>query len=357
MRNKLMSPRFTHRLAVVAAAVMCLGLVACSSESDSAPSNADTGSAGDSAWQEVIKAAQQEGEVTIYSGQSTENLDELAKRFDDTYGITVNIVRDNDANLQTKLAAEETTGRGVADVISTATLPWVEEKQVAGYYAPVFGPAFDDKRFDREKFMTGDSVFVSSAGVLTYGWNTDRLERGLSGYEDLLDPELAGGKIGTVLPVSSAVVEFYEYLQENVASDFLEKLAAQKPRTYPGSQAMGQALTSGELAASTFTIPLTSEKEDGAPVDSGVYTPTFGAFFYSGVLTDAPHPNAAQLLANFIVTPAGQEAIAHKAASVLQNIDGAVVSADKIWTRKTPITTAEIEAFRVKFDQLFSSSS
>ena len=56
----------------------------------------------------------------------------------------------------------------------------------------------------------------------------------------------------------------------------------------------------------------------------------WGARFNTSILDIAPHPNAAQVLANFIITEPGQEAIARKAASVLPDVPGAVTTVDKV---------------------------
>jgi iron(III) transport system substrate-binding protein len=280
-----------------------------------------TGPTGDAAWHQVIEDAKTEGVVTIYSSNTTEQLTELATRFRNEYGIRVDVVRDVDANLHQKIGAELTTGNMVADV--------------------VLRPSHD---------------FVTNASVGTFAWNTDRLPEGLTGYQDLLDPALAGGKIGTVLPTSAAHIDLYENYLDNVGgADYMERLAAQKPRIYPGALPLAQALASGEIAAATFVQDQTKEAEAGAPVASGFDDTVWGGPMYAGILTDAPHPAAAQLLANYLVTPAGQEAISYRAASVLPDIASAVITIDKVAPQDTAAMTPEaLEALKVRFNQLFN---
>ena len=107
---------------------------------------------------------------------------------------------------------------------------------------------------------------------------------------------------------------------------------------------MAQALTSGEISAGSFVSVLGDEKEQGAPVDSGLADEVWGARFNTAILDTAPHPNAAQVLANFIVTQPGQEAIAHKAASVLPDIEGAVTTVDKVRVQDLTVLTPEFVA-------------
>lgn len=315
-----------------------------------------TGPTGDASWQKVIEDAKTEGEVTIYSSNTTEQLTELASRFQNEYGIRVDVVRDVDANLHQKIGAELTTGHTVADVVLQATPAWSEQLGTTGEITAPLGPAVNESEYDAATLLRPSHDFVTNASVGTFAWNTDRLPEGLTGYEDLLDPALAGGKIGTVLPTSAAHIDLYENYLDNVGgADYMERLAAQKPRIYPGALPLAQALASGEIAAATFVQDQTKEAEAGAPVDSAFDDMVWGGPMYAGILTDAPHPAAAQLLANYLVTPAGQEAISYRAASVLPNISSAVITIDKVAPQDTASMTPEaLEALKTRFNQLFN---
>ena len=110
---------FRRVLAGLGVAAVTFATAACGSGETVEVSAGDLGPSGDTSWQEVIDKAKEEGSVTYYSGQATDNLQTAATAFESAYGIKVDIVRDNDANLQTKLAAEETTGNQVADVVAS----------------------------------------------------------------------------------------------------------------------------------------------------------------------------------------------------------------------------------------------
>ena len=87
---------------------------------------------------------------------------------------------------------------------------------------------------------------------------------------------------------------------------------------------MAEALSSGEISAATFVQPQVDEKEAGAPVEWGLANPAWGARFQGTLLKSGPHPNAAQVLADFMITKDGQAAIARKNAAVLPDVPGAV---------------------------------
>ncbi|MFF0816888.1 ABC transporter substrate-binding protein [Rhodococcus sp. NPDC003318] len=344
--------------ASIAALALSASVVACGGADDPAPTSgaaADFGPTGDAAWQDIVDKAEQEGSVTFYSAQNTAQNEEVARRFEEAYGITVNVVRDVEANLQSKLGAEWTTGNVVADVVSQTGVGWVRSGGEAGRFAVPVGPAFDTAEYHRDVNFIDDHSFATAAAIVAFGWNTDRLPDGLTTIDDLLDPELAGGKVGIQEPVSASQVDFYQYLESNYGPNFLERLAAQQPRVYPGILPIAQALTSGEVAAG-FSGALTDEVADGAPVDFGVPEKLWGARFYTSVLTAAPHPNAAQLLANFLVTPAGQTAYTRKTASVLPDVEGAVATVDRVAQQDlSKLTPESVDAYRARWKSLFVS--
>ena len=154
----------------------------------------------DAEWEEIVAAAQEEGKVTIYSSQGLDQLNDLAGRFKDEYGIELEVVRDIDSALIPKVEAEQTTGSGIADVIAQASAAWAEQRGAEGWFVAPVGPAFDDPAYDRAADVSDLGYFTSSAAVLTFGWNTDQYPTGLTDYSDLLDPELAGGRIGVIEP-------------------------------------------------------------------------------------------------------------------------------------------------------------
>jgi len=102
--------------------------------------------------------------------------------------------------------------------------------------------------------------------------------------------------------------------------------------------------------------PQIDEKKAGAPVEWGLAQPAWGARFHGAVLGSAPHPSAAQLLADFIVTPEGQAAIARKAASVLPDIPGTV---DETANVRKPdpadLTPDKVRDYQATWNELFQS--
>lgn len=280
--------------------------------------------AGSSAeWDAVVTAAEDEGRVTIYSSQGVPELGDLETRFEEAYDIDLVVVRGLPQDLVPRIEVERETGRGEADVYVSADQRWVVQADTDGYYVDIVGPAFANADYDRETGSPSGTYFKSNAVIFGFGWNTDEVPDGLTGYADLLDPSLSGGRVGVVEAANETLVDFYVYLEEEMGEAYVADLAAQEPRIYPGAAAINEALASNEIAAAVYTgASLRDTQSDGAPVDFDYPDTVFGANFWGGALSSAPNPNAAQVLADFMVTESGQEALARNGASVLPGIGG-----------------------------------
>ncbi|OZD04263.1 transporter [Rhodococcus sp. 06-235-1A] len=309
-------------------------------------------------WDDVVAAADEEGTVYLYSSQHPENLALLETAFESKYpDIDLEFTRGSDVELNPRVENEARTGRGTADVHMSTDAAWITNASESGTYStPVVGPAFDDPAYARSTSMLNDTFFLTSAAIFALGWNTDAVPAGLSSPEGLLDPALKG-RLGVVNPAGfAAVVDEYRFFDENwTGGGFLDKLAAQEPRVYPGTLAVAQALSSGEIAASPMVPPLVREKDAGAPVDWILPDPAWGAPYYSHVLSSAPHPNAAQVLADFMVSAEGQRALSKGYGSALPDVENSVGSAQDISLPDSDSLTPEkVSQFQQEWESKFN---
>jgi iron(III) transport system substrate-binding protein len=336
---------------LLSATILCLAVAGTSC------GQAQTSGPVEGSWDDIVAAAKEEGSVQLYSTQHPENLEALKVAFDEAYPeIQLEFTRGSDVEMNPRVETENRTGRGTADVHMSSDPAWVSAAAESGDYSTAFvGPAFDDPAYERNRSVLGDNMFLTSAAVFALGWNSSALPDGLRTPDDILDPALAG-RIGVTNPAGfAAVVDQYQFFDENWAGgDFDARLAALEPRIYPGALAIAQALASGEIVASPMVQPLVREMDAGAPVGWALPEPAWGTPWYSHVLSSAPHPNAAQVLANFMVSREGQVALSKGYASALPDIPGAVARAQDIPMPDTAALTPDsIAQFQQSWEQQF----
>lgn len=341
------TPRSLRAAAV--SAVLALALAACGGGDTAKPAAAEGN------WDAVVTAAKAEGSVLLYSSQNPKRLDALKAAFTKAYPeIKMEYVRGTDAELNPKVEVEKQTGKGAADVHMVTDASWITSAEESGTYSTdLRGPDFDAAAYDRQKNVLGGKFFLTSAAVFAMGWNTGAVPAGFSKPQDMLDPKYTG-KIGITNPQGiAAYVDFYGFYEKNFGPDFLEKLAKLKPRIYPSALGIAQALTSGEIVAAPGVQPLVAEEAAGAPVKWALPDPAWGTPWYSHVLSAAPHPNAGQVLADFMVTTEGQAALNTGYASVLGGAGSVADAGDITLPDPTQLTPEKIEAYQQKWEALF----
>ncbi|WP_280489297.1 extracellular solute-binding protein [Nocardia carnea] len=307
-------------------------------------------------WDGVVAAANEEGAVTIYSTQAQPVLADLENAFETAYPrIDLNVVRGVDADLLSRIDAEARTGKGAGDIAVITDVAWMQTAADTDRAVEVIGPAFDAPEYRRADSIVGGRFFLEGAVILGFGWNTGAYPQGIRTAADLLDPALKG-RIGIVTPATSPTyIDYYDHIEEHYGGrGFLEKLAQNEPRIYPSSQPLGQALASGEIVAALMCNPMLPERSAGAPVDWTAGPHVWGARWYGLALGSAPHPNAAQVLADFMVSRPGQRATSPGYGSVLPGIEGALAVAQDVPGQNLAVTIGEgAEKYRNDWEDIF----
>jgi iron(III) transport system substrate-binding protein len=139
---------------------------------------------------------------------------------------------------------------------------------------------------------------------------------------DLFDPKWKG-KVGMNPPWRSvSIQQIIAFWEDHGIADPAEKLKANDVRFFEGSGGIIQAVLRGDVRVAHLTdLPLNPLLEDGAPV--GFVYPTSGTTLSANkafVAAQAPHPNAARVFLNWLMTKDGQEALQdHGGLSVTRN--------------------------------------
>jgi iron(III) transport system substrate-binding protein len=264
---------------------------------------------------DVEAAAKKEGTLTWYSGASPAQLQPTADAFKARYGITVNLVRITTGQLTTRYSSEAQSGKIVADVVQQSDEKFAQQAASNAWIAPLT-PALLPAMADWPADLQHGSYLSLETIPWGLDYNASTVGAPPADYTDLLDPRFTGKILmldPRALPASQA---FFYFLNEKYGPDFMTKLAAQSPKVYPSSVPGLQALAAGEGTV-FFPCPPGTDADlvaQGAPLEHVTPPATTGFDQFLLVSQNAPHPNAARLFANFMLTPEGQNLLTNGAA-------------------------------------------
>jgi len=306
-------------------------------------------------WEHVLDAARKEGEVTIYTSNTPDVTAVLRSGFTKKYpDIQLFLTKAPQPSLEAKIEAERQTNAPGADLVTFAWDTWFEiNVQQQAFIGPI-GPSASSGDWTGNKYLTANYVTTNFV-ILGLGWNTSLVGRPLKSYADFLRPELGNGKIGIIDLSSPVQTDFYTFLEDNYGPEYLPKLASQRPRIYPAAPQLMQAVAAGEVSAGNWvTGAILDEKNMGAPVAFAVPNPAFSAPTNTAILMWAKHPNAAQVLMDYMMSRDGQEALAKGGASPLKGIHSAVADPDQLRPVNPQRLTPEyMKQYSAKWNSLF----
>ena len=272
------------------------------------------GSVANAADATLIAAAKREGEVVWYSTQIISQLVRpVTAAFEKKYpGIKVRSTRANATETAVKILNEGKAGRTQADVFDGTTT--VVPLKQAGYvlkWLPDAAKDYPDDLKDPEGYWIANNIFI-----ITPGFNTGLVPRGSEPktYQDLLDPKWRGKMAWNGFPTSSGIGGFVgtvlAEMGEEKGRGYLRELAKQNIAPLPGSarEVLDHAIA-GEyaIALQIFNHHAVISAKKGAPVDWIKMEPATGTLSVISVHKNAPHPNAAKLLVDFIISREGQQ--------------------------------------------------
>lgn len=304
-------------------------------------------------WKALVAKAQQEGSVTIYTVSNPTSYANMAAAFKEKYGITVTVNRNVDNAILAQINAEESTGKAVADIWVATAKPYIYGALQHGWVADAVGPSFFSKQFDRKTFMFG-KAWISGEAVLGEAWNTQAYPGSVTGVPTFTSSAFSG-KIGVPDPrVSTSFMDWYLWAEAKWGKGILQKLAAQNPKIYTSTLPMTQAVASGEIigapvaAGTALTL-----KAAGAPIEFKVLPDNWNAPYFGMILKQAPHPAAAQLLANYMESPEGQATVSATAGAIYPNIPNTFYAKPRV-QHLNDFTPAKVSAFNALWVSLFT---
>jgi iron(III) transport system substrate-binding protein len=259
----------------------------------------------------LIEGAKKEGVLVVYTSMTVEQMQKILDAFKARYPfIQSSMFRAVGERLLTKIMTEAQTGKYDFDVVQSAESQayFLKKKNLLQKYVSPEMKNIQKPFFDPEGFWA--AVYIMP-NVIAYNTRMVKRNEVPRTDDDLLNPKWKG-KIG----MDHTKPEWFAWKLKRMGEEkglaYMKKLAAQEFRLYAGLSVITNLLVAGEfpLVLNTYLHNVEEVKRKSAPADWVVQDPVFTKFQPLGIGSKAPHPNAAKLFTEFMLSEEGQKIIA-----------------------------------------------
>jgi ABC-type Fe3+ transport system substrate-binding protein len=265
----------------------------------------------------LIAAARQEGAVVWYSGMIINQIVRpMVDAFESRYpGIKVQYSRASGNDNALKIINEARARRPQADMVdgTSALSPLIDAGLVA-VFRPAEAARYPDDRKDPAGLWTSPNIYYYTAA---YNTNLVAAAEAPQTYDDLLNPKWRGKMAWTYDLTAGGPPGFIHNIltvkDQEKGMAYLRDFAKQEPVVIPGAQRVVlDKVIAGEypIALMTLSYHSTISAAQGAPIQWLKMSPMIETPNTVSVLKNAPHPNAARLLIEFLLSRQGQEIMA-----------------------------------------------
>ena len=259
--------------------------------------------------EELIEGAKKEGEVVLYASMNIGEANTMIASFEEKYPfLKVNLNRTGSERLLTKVLAEARAKKSFADVIQTVefSMDAFAKRGVLARYLPAENSLYP-KEFKEEGYWI--TVYYHPY-VLAYNTKMVPRETLPKSYEDLLNPVWKGKMMmeGTKVDWFAGMLQI---MGKEKGMKFMRDLSKQELMLRVGHELLAQLVAAGE---GVFDINIPSSSVDrmkhrGAPIDWTSLGPAPAIMVGIGVSSQMPHPHAAKLYLDFVLSKEGQKLI------------------------------------------------
>ena len=272
---------------------------------------------GENRLQALIEGAKKEGELNVYLVYPGVVM--ITDAFTKKYGIKVKNWRSSSENVLQRVVSEARGGRFEVDITEN-NAPEMEALHREKLLQQVRSPYLNDlmpQAIPAHKEWVGTSI-----DMFVQAYNTEKIKKEElpKTYQDLLDP-----KWKDRLGIEEGDQHWFAYVLQELGQEkgiklFKDIVAANGMSVRKGHSLLGQMVASGEvpLALTLYSWGPDQLKQKGAPVDRFNISQPIAQFRGLGLLKKVPHPHAAVLFYDFMLTD-GQEILSKQHAIATSN--------------------------------------
>jgi iron(III) transport system substrate-binding protein len=307
----------------------------------------------------VLAAAKAEGTLIVYSSTNEQEGLPLFKIFEEATGIKVEYIRNADSPLMSRVAIEFRANQKAWDLFHTTTVNKLPPQMLAQFEVP------EMKNIAPEARDPGKRWYGVYANYNSPAYNTQKVKASdlPQTYEEFARHKEWAGKVAIDATDNVWLKAMFDHFGEPKATQIIKDIvAALQPVLTDGHLAMARAVGAGEyaLALNQFVNLSENVKIAGSPIEVFALDPVALFFGEVGISALAPHPNAAKLAANFMLSQECQQFLAKfgripTRADVGSNPPGIVVLMQKKKVVTELLTPDEERKWQRTFDTLFKT--
>lgn len=258
--------------------------------------------------QAVLEAgARREGALLLYTSMDLEESTPIMEAFMKKYPfIRGEIYRAGGEDVAQKIITEYRGRKYIADLFEGTGIDvakMIKDGYGQAYFTPRAG-AYPRQAKDAKGFWV-----ATRYNILVAAWNTNLVSDADSPrtYEDLLNARWRG-RVGIEATDQVWLGTLFELWGEAKALEYFRALANQQPQIRSGHTLLANLIIAGEIPMSPTIYNHRSErlKSRRAPIDWRPLQPAVAVPHVIGLPKNAPHPNAAMLFIDFLLSRDGQ---------------------------------------------------
>lgn len=251
----------------------------------------------------VLAGAKKEGELTLYGSIPVPDLTAITDAFEKKYGIKVKVWRSSSENVTQRIVTEARGGQPEVDVVETSTQA-IESLRREQLLQRVHSPYARDL-IPQAVFPHGEWI-GTRLDVFVQAYNTAKVKKTElpKTYQDLLDPRWKGR-----LGIEAEDVDWFSTVVRELGEEkglklFRDMVAINGVSVRKGHTLLVNLVASGEipLALTIYNYTVDRLKAKGAPIEILTIPPAVARISGVGIAKKAPHPYAAMLLYDFMIS-------------------------------------------------------
>lgn len=280
-----------------------------------------SGEAWEIDWEKTLREARKEGKLVMHAATIGGTIRQATSILKSKFGIDLEITSKRGGEIVATLQAERRAGIFNADIVMTGSNTFFNQIEPAGWAEPmnnvvILPENVDPKNWYKSKFPWGNEqhslirMYARPGNQVEINTNLVKAEE-IKSYYDVLDPKWKGKIVMNDPTIAGSGLKAFGTLGFHILNlDYFRKLATQEPMITRNERLQVEWLTQGKYSIGLFIPPeqVVSFINAGAPLTfvmpkEGTHLTNASAGLV--LLNRAPHPNAAKVFINWIISREG----------------------------------------------------